>query len=275
MGKSNSVLIAVGGGEFGEAETIVKEFIGLVEKRADPRIVVMTVATNEPESAVVKYNNLFRGRGIKHVESVDVSKREDSFSNASIKKISGADALYFTGGDQLNITTLLGGSPVHEAIRDRVKEGIIVAGISAGAAMMSKWMIISGRSDEAPRVGNVEIAPGMDLVNGMIIDTHFSQRGRNGRLLTAIAHYPQALGVGIDERTAIVIRGGEFRVIGEGVATVIDSSGMKQNDLPYRREGEAIGMAGAVIDVLPEGYRYKIGRREAVSPSFRTLVNAA
>jgi cyanophycinase len=271
MVKAETTLIAVGGGEFSEADEVVDEFLGFLSDKPNARIVVLTVATNEPEGAIEKYNNLFRGRHIKHVESIDVSEREHSFSETSVKKIRRADALFFTGGDQLNVTSLVGGTPIHASIQDKVDKGVVLVGTSAGAAMMSKWMIISGESDHAPTVGSVETAPGMDLVNGMIIDTHFSQRGRHGRLLTAVAHFPQALGVGIDAGTAIVIRGDQFRVVGNGVVTIIDGNSIRLNDLPYRKEGETIGLAGAVMDVLPSGYKYNIRERKTEGPALRKL----
>jgi len=273
MSKPQSTLIAIGGGEIADSGEILDELLEFVKKGSDPRLVVMTVATGDPERAANKYNALFRKRGVKHVDTVDISQREDSYSASSIKKINNADALFFTGGDQLNITTLLGGSELDQAIRERVKEGIVLAGTSAGAAMMSKWMIISGSSDEAPRVGHVSIAPGMDLFDSMIIDTHFSQRGRHGRLLNAVAHFPQALGVGIDETTAIVMRNGDFRVIGDGVVTIINGNNIRLNDLPYKKEGEAIGISGAVIDVLPAGYKYHLKHRETFGPALTTLAH--
>jgi cyanophycinase len=271
MNKSETVLIAIGGGETSEAKEVLQEFLDLLRDKKDPRIVVMTVATVEPDAASAKYNTLFRKFGINHVSIVDVSERSDSFNQNSLKKIEEADALFFTGGDQLNVTSLLGGSPLHHLIHEKVKEGFIIAGTSAGATMMSNSMIISGSSDSSPQVGGVEIAPGMDLVSETIIDTHFSQRGRHGRLLTAIAHYPQDLGIGIDERTAILIRGNEFRVIGEGVVTVMDGSRMKHNNLPYRKENETVGLFGVDVHVLPAGYKYNIKNREPVSPSLRKL----
>ena len=237
MSKSKTVLLAIGGGEFAEATDVLEEFLRLLKKKSDPQVTVMTVATDEPESAAVKYNNLFRRKGIKHVSVIDISTRDDAFDEQALKTIEKTDALFFTGGDQLNVTSLMGGSPLHNLLHERVKEGeFIIAGTSAGAAMMSNAMIVSGSSDSAPQVGGVEIAPGMDLLRGTIIDTHFTQRGRHGRLLTAIAHYPGDLGIGIDERTALVINNGEFRVIGEGVVTVMDGSRMTHNDLPYRKE---------------------------------------
>lgn len=266
MNGSKTVLIAVGGGELSEAADVLDVFLGLVRQKSDARIVVMTIATQEPESAGRKYNNLFRKKGIKHVGVVDISQRDDSFNESSLKKVEECDAIFFTGGDQLNVTSLLGGSLLHNVIHERIEEGIIIAGTSAGAAMMSNSMIISGRSDIAPKVGCVKIAPGMDLLRGTIIDTHFSERGRHGRLLTAIAHYPQDLGIGIDEQTAVVVRENEFEVCGRGVVTIIDGSQMKHNNLPYRKDRETVGLFGVDIHVLPAGYRYDLKKRLPISP---------
>src|SRR5215213_494572 len=272
MSKSHTVLLAIGGGEFAEATDVLQEFIELLKDKSDPQLTVMTVATNEPESAAVKYNNLFRRCGIKHVSVVDVSVRDDAFSERALKTIEKTDALFFTGGDQLNITSLMGGSPLSNLIYERVKEGeFVIAGTSAGAAMMSHSMIISGNSGSAPQVGGVEIAPGMDLFRGTIIDTHFTQRGRHGRLLTAVAHNPQDLGIGLDERTAIMINNGEFKVLGEGVVTIMDGSRMKHNDLPYRKERETLGLFGVEVHVLPAGYKFDLKKREPISPSLRKM----
>ena len=259
MGNSTEVL-----------EQVTKYFSG----RPSARLVVMTVATADSEGAANKYNALFRGLGIKHVDVVDVSQREDAFAEASIKKIDSADAIFFTGGDQLNITSLMGGSPLHNRLYERLQEGILIVGTSAGAAMMSTSMIISGKSDAPPKVGGVEIAPGMDLVRDSIIDSHFSQRGRHGRLLTAIAHYPQALGIGIDERTAIMMQNGEFKVIGEGTVTVMDGSRMRHTDLPYRKDDETVGMFGVTVHVLPSGYSFNVKERRPEAPKLKKLAGA-
>lgn len=274
MSKSDTSLIAIGGGNIAEASDVLDEFLGLLKDKADPHLTVMTVATNEPKSAAGKYDSLFRKRGINHISIIDISQRNDSFSEAELKKIDKADALFFTGGDQLNVTSLIGGSPLHNLIHEKIKDGFIVAGTSAGATMMSNSMIVTGRSDSAPEVGGVEIAPGMDLVSGTIIDTHFSQRGRHGRLLTAIAHYPQILGIGIDEQTAIIIKGNEFRVIGNGVVTIMDGSQMKHNNLPYRKDKQTVGLFGVDVHVLPAGYKYNIKKREPIAPTMKKMAGA-
>ncbi len=271
MGKHRTTLIAIGGGEIAKAETVLDEIFQNLENKSDARVTVMTVATNEAESAAAKYNRLFRSRGVKHVDTVNVSQRSEAFDETSLKKVKSADAIFFTGGDQLNITSLLGGSPVHNLLHERYQEGVLIAGTSAGAAMMSSSMIISGQSDSAPRVGGVEIAPGMNLIDSTIIDSHFSQRGRHGRLLTAIAHYPQALGLGIDEQTAIVFKNGEFKVVGDGAVTVMDGSQMKYCDLPYHKDDETVGMFGVDIHVLPSGYSFNLKERTPIAPPLKKM----
>lgn len=268
------MLFAIGGGELSDADRILNEFLGLLKRKRDVQITVMTVATDSPEESGRKYDGIFRRRGIKHVSLLDVSDRDDAFEEKNLKKLSEADALFFTGGDQLHVTSLLGGSPLHNLLYERINEGFIIAGTSAGAMMMSNSMIISGRSDTPPKVSGVDIAPGMDLLSGTIIDTHFTQRGRHGRLLTAVAHYPQDLGIGIDEKTAICISDHKFKVLGEGVVTIIDASKMKHCNLAYRKDGELLGMFGVKVHVMPAGYKFNLKTREPISPGFKETVNA-
>jgi cyanophycinase len=275
MNRSDTVLFAIGGGELNDAEDILNEFLDVLGDKRDARVTVMTVATDQPDESGRKYDGLFRRLGVKHVSLLDVSDRDDCFEEKNLKKIREADALFFTGGDQLHVTSLMGGTPLHNLIYERIHEGFVIAGTSAGAMMMSNSMIISGRNDTQPKVGGVEIAPGMDLLPGTIIDTHFTQRGRHGRLLTAVAHYPQDLGIGIDERTAIRINGkSEFKVLGEGVVTIMDGAQMKHSNLPYRKEGELLGMFGVNIHVLPSGYKFDFIKREPVSPTFKESAKA-
>ena len=271
MSKGKSTLIAIGGGEITGSRDVLDLICDGLKKKKDAHLAVLTVATSDPEGAAKKYIEIFKKEGVTRVDAIDVSKREDAFSKASLEVLAKADALFFTGGDQLNITSLLGGSPLDNLIKERLRDGIVIAGTSAGAAMMSSSMIVSGSSDASPRVSAVKIAPGMELIDGVIIDSHFSQRGRHGRLLTAIAHYPQVVGVGIDERTAIVQKNGSFKVLGEGVVTVMDASQMRHSDLPYRRDNENIGMFGVEVHVLPAGYSYDLAERRPVAPELKKM----
>jgi cyanophycinase len=266
LSEAHGTLVAIGGGEDKEGDCrILKEFIRLA-KGARARIVVMTVATKKPAEVGREYKSVFRRLGVDDTEVVDVSSREDCALPASLEKIGRATALYFTGGDQLHITSLMGGTEMQKLIHERYEQGLVIGGTSAGAAMMSNSMILGGGGEENPRAEAVRIGPGMDLLVGAMIDTHFSQRGRHGRLLTAIAHYPQDLGLGIDENTALVVEGTEFEVIGEGAVTIIDGGAMNYTNLPYVDECKGLALYGVSVHVLPEGHRFDLANRRPVIP---------
>ena len=259
-------LMAIGGGEDKEKDCrILKEFVRLAggEKA---RIVVMTTATELPGEAAAEYTEVFKRLGVKQIEAIDVSQRADAMKPEHVKTIEQATGVFFTGGDQLHITSLMGGTPLQKTIVERYEKDLIIAGTSAGAAMMGNSMILTGNSDENPRVGCVEMAPGTDLIVGCTIDTHFSQRGRHGRLLTAVAHFPQDIGFGIDENTAMIVNKDHFEVIGEGAVTVIDGGAMNYTDVPYVKHGQSIALAGVRIHVLPEGHKFDLKKREMILP---------
>jgi cyanophycinase len=264
-------LMAIGGAEdTNNDRTILKEFLRLA-RGAKARIVVMTVATDKVEEVGRDYVNAFKGLGVDDVTIVDVSTREDAQAEAGIKAVEGATGIFFTGGDQLHITSLLGGSSLHQALFQRFKKGVIVAGTSAGASMMGNSMILSGDRDETPRFSSVEIGPGMDFLIGAIIDTHFSQRGRIGRLLTAVAHFPQDLGIGVDENTALVITDHHFDVIGEGAVTVVDAGAITYTNLPNIKEGESLALFNVKIHVIPAGHGFDLdGRKPIINHQFST-----
>ncbi|HEX8282430.1 MAG TPA: cyanophycinase [Pyrinomonadaceae bacterium] len=260
-------LVAVGGAEDKEGDCVIlKEFVRLA-KGAKARVVVMTVATDHPAEVGREYKNVFRRLGVDDTEVVDVSAREDASAPGALEQIRRATALYFTGGDQLHITSLMGGTEMQKLIHERHEKGLVIGGTSAGAAMMSNSMIIGGGGEENPRVEAVRIGPGMDLLVGAMIDTHFSQRGRHGRLLTAVAHYPQDLGLGIDENTALVVNKTEFEVIGAGAVTVIDAGAMSYTNLPYADECEGLALYGVGVHVLPAGYKFDLAGRAPVVPA--------
>jgi cyanophycinase len=167
---------------------------------------------------------------------------------------------------------LTGGTPLQELILDKFNKGMTIGGTSAGAMMMSSSTLLSGASDNAPKLGSIEVAPGMELLERSIIDTHFSQRGRHGRLLSSVAHNPQVLGIGIDERTAMVVIGNEFEVIGEGAVTVVCAKNSMHTNLPYIKTEETIGIFGVNFHVLPEGYKYDLATREPIVPDIKKMV---
>ncbi|HWW75690.1 MAG TPA: cyanophycinase [Pyrinomonadaceae bacterium] len=264
LSEARGRLFAVGGGDIKEGDApLLKEFVKLA-RGARARVVVMTVATDEPAAAAREYTNAFKRLGVDDVKAVDVSARADALKPEALEAVGQATGLFFTGGDQLHITSLLGGTEMQALMQRRYEKGLVIGGTSAGAAMMSNSMILGGAADESPKVGAVEIGPGMDLIVGAVIDTHFSQRGRYGRLLTAVAHYPQDLGLGIDEKTAMVVNRNEFEVIGEGAVVVIDTGAMTYTSLPYTEKGDGLSLYDVRVHVLSAGARFDLSKRAPV-----------
>src|SRR4051794_21049841 len=204
-------LVIIGGHEDKEHECVIlKEFVRLAGG-SGARIVVMTVATEQPQEVGREYRKLFCDLGARDVRVTGVTQREEARSPQSLKTIDQATGVFFTGGDQLRITALLGGTPLDDLLHRAHEEGLALAGTSSGASMMSCTMIIEGDGKEAPAIDTVGLSPGMKFIEGPIIDQHFAERGRIGRLLSAVAQQPAKLGLGLDEDTAIVVRDGYFR----------------------------------------------------------------
>lgn len=257
-------LLAIGGNEDKENECeVLKQFVHMAGGE-DAEILLMTIATKEVSETVKEYRKVFRRLGAGHVKAFDISFREDTTSKRGFSLVENASGIFFSGGDQLDITALLGGTRMLASIHERHCQGCVIAGTSAGAAMMSTSMLISGKPEESPRFGNVEIGPGLDFIRSTIIDTHFSQRGRCGRLMTAVAHYPQDIGIGIDEDTAILVNGSEFKVIGTGSAIVVDGSTMTHTNLNDLEHGELLEMHDLSLHVLPAGARFDLKKQRPV-----------
>ena len=264
--KALGQLMVIGGGEDKEGDCqILKEFV----RRAGGEkgtLAILTTATDSPEETAKEYTEVFRRLGAKNIKPINVSARTDASKPQYCEIVERASGIFFTGGDQLHITSLMGGTDLQKSILKTYANGTIIAGTSAGAAMMGNSMIISGDSDENPRMGGVEIAAGTDLIIGCIIDTHFSQRGRHGRLLAAIAHHPQDIGFGVDENTAMIVDKDKFKVIGEGAVTVIDGGAMTYTDIPYVEKGQSIALAEVKIHVLTNSYEFDFNTRQMIIP---------
>ena len=185
--------------------------------------------------------------------------REEAFEKENIDLIKEADLLFFTGGDQLRITSMIGGSPVYDAIKELCINGGIIAGTSAGASVMSDTMIVEGNDEESPHKCTLKMSPGLGLVKNIIIDQHFAQRGRIGRLLTAIAQNPEVLGIGIDEDTAILVSDkGTAEVIGSGAVYFIDGSCIDYSNVSEQYSEEVLSMFNVKLHVLKEGNRFNL-----------------
>jgi cyanophycinase len=259
-------LIIIGGAEDRKGScTILSEFIRL---SAGPRarIVVLTVASQHPREVGAEYLEVFQRLGAKQVQVHDARDRGQVLAPELVEALEQASGVFFTGGDQQRITNLLGGTPADQVLHRRHEEGMVLAGTSAGAAMMSGTMIVQGHSEATPRVGIVRIGPGMEFMRGTIIDQHFGQRGRGGRLLTALAQYPHQLGIGIDEDTALIVSGVEFEVIGSGAVVIFDAGATTYNDAPHRHERERLAICDVKLHVLTTGFRFSLHQRRPIPP---------
>src|SRR3954469_10455189 len=220
--KHTGSLIIIGGHEDKEGD---KEILREVCSRiGNKKLVIATIATSHPEEVWQEYRHLFRELGVTSLAHLHIESRTDAFSTERLAALDGAGAVFFTGGDQLRITSRIGGAPVCERIRGIFDRGGTIAGTSAGASAMSETMLVSGPSDQSHKLDTVQMAPGLGLINGVIVDQHFAERGRLGRLVGAVAQNPRLLGVGIDEDTAVVAESDRFQVLGAGAVYVIDGT---------------------------------------------------
>ena len=264
LAKPRGLLFVIGGGEDKKGDcTVLTEFVRLAGNKKS-RIVVMTAATGEPEEAGAEYVRVFKRLGARRVEVVDVSTRQDASNPESLATLEQATGVFFTGGDQLHVTSLIGGSEMDLLLHDLYKKGVVIAGTSAGAAMMSGSMFVRGPAEENPRLENLQLGPGAEFLMGAIIDTHFSQRGRHGRLISAVAHYPHVLGLGVDEDTALVAKDGIFEVIGRGAVTVIDAGELSYTNIPDLREDEGLSLFNIKLHILTAGHRFNMHERQPI-----------
>ncbi|MBD1937330.1 cyanophycinase [Microcoleus sp. FACHB-68] len=257
-------LVIIGGAEEKEGECkILREFV----RRAGgvkARIAVMTAATSLPREVGDNYVRVFERLGAEDVQVVNTERREDASDSRYLEIIENCSGVFFTGGDQARITDLLKDTEIDAAIHRRYAEGIVVGGTSAGAAMMPDEMIIEGDSETNPRVDVVAMGPGMGFLPGIVVDQHFAQRGRLGRLISALAQQPAVLGLGIDENTAIIVNGDEFEVVGEGAVTVIDETEKTHDNIDGLLKDEALAVCGAKLHILPHGYRFNLKTRKPI-----------
>ena len=257
-------LVIIGGAEDRTRDCrILREFVRLAGG-AEACITVIAVASGHPEEAAASYSDLFTRLGAREARDLSISKRGDANAASAVRAIEAATGVFFTGGNQLRITRLLGGTKIDTTLHKRHEDGLVLAGTSAGAAMMSTIMILGGMSETAFRVGIVDLGPGMEFISGILIDQHFAERGRLRRLLQAIAQYPRDLGLGIDENTAVVVRDGICEAIGEGSVTIIDAGDLTYTDLPWLNKGDTMTMCGVKIHILSEGYRFDLRNRAPI-----------
>jgi len=258
-------LVIIGGAEDKRADkAILKEVIKLAGGESS-HIALITTATNSPEEAGLEYKKLFGELGAGSVISINITDRECANNIEGLKVLNDATCIFFVGGDQLRISSILGGTEVHRIIRELYEEGRVIAGTSAGASMMSEIMVVEGRDEEAPRKCTLKMAPGMDLLAGVIIDQHFNQRGRIGRLLAAVAQNPSIIGIGIDEDTAMIVNKNlEFRVKGSGVVTVVDGRDISFTNISEQYPDDPLAITNVKIHILPKDYGFNLIKKQEI-----------
>jgi cyanophycinase len=263
LGETRGWIVPIGGAENKENDRhILERFIGVSGGR-DANIVVIPTASRMHETGP-RYEALFRDLGADQVAVMDFDTRRDCQEPGRLARIAEATGIFFTGGNQLRLSTLLGGTPVAKLIRARNAHGVTVGGTSAGASILSEHMIAFGDEGSAVISGSVRLAPGLGLTNRFIIDQHFRQRDRLGRLITALAYNPFAVGIGLDEDTAAFIAPDEtIEVEGSGGVTVLDASDVSFSSMSDVSEGQPVCMLGLKLHILVAGATFNLHTRLA------------
>jgi len=268
-GGTRGWIVPIGGAENKENDRRVLARFVEVSGGAAADIVVIPTASRLHETGP-RYENLFRELGAARVSVMDFDTRRDCQEPNRLGRLEEASGIFFTGGNQLRLTTLLGGTPVATVIRRRNAAGVTVGGTSAGASILSEHMIAFGDEGSSVISGSVRLAPGLGLTNRFVIDQHFRQRDRLGRLITALAYNPFAVGIGLDEDTAVFIGPDEtLEVEGSGGVTIVDAKETTFSSMDSVSEGQPVCMLGLKVHVLVAGATFNLHTRIASAEHLR------
>jgi cyanophycinase len=256
-------LIIIGGHEDKERDcTILKEVAQLV---GGGKLVVATVASHQPEGYFKAYKKAFGKVGLNDLTELYVEDRAESADEAKLTALVSATGVFFSGGDQLRISSQVGDTPFEGHVKRIYEDGGVIAGTSAGASAMAEIMMVRGASGESNRIGDLHMAPGLALISDVIIDQHFAERGRIGRLLGAVALNPRILGIGIDEDTAVIVHGRCFRVVGSGAVYVVDGAGSTRSNVAEAERDSALSMFDVRLHLLSSGDRFDLDKRRPIT----------
>jgi cyanophycinase len=262
-GETRGWLVPIGGAENKENDRDILEHFVEVSGGESANIVVIPTASRLRETGP-RYEKIFNELGADKVAVMDFDTRRDCQEPGRLRRIEEATGIFFTGGNQLRLTTLLGGTPVAKLIRSRNAHGVTVGGTSAGASILSEHMIAFGDEGSSVISGSVRLAPGLGLTNRFIIDQHFRQRDRLGRLMTALAYNPFAVGIGLDEDTAAFIGPDEtVEVSGSGGVTIVDASEVSYSSVAESVEGQPVCVLGLRLHFLVAGATFNLHTRQA------------
>lgn len=261
-------LLVIGGAEDKYNERrILRKFLSLAgEEKAN--VLLIPVASDFPEFAADVYVQAFRKLGVANLKVLRATSRQEVVEANVDALLEGVTGIFISGGDQMRLASLLGGTKLSQKIEKLVRDDkITLAGTSAGAAGMSASMIVRGESSSHPQRNSVTLSPGLGYLRNVIIDQHFSERGRLSRLITAVSYNPQNLGIGIDENTAIILNNeGRLEVFGNGTVTIVDGSEITYNEIAEVNETEPFSVCGVQIHILKDGLSYDLFARKPLPP---------
>ena len=243
---------------------ILRRLLDESKLKEDSQIEIITTASKIPKEVGPEYAKALEYLGAKNVNVLYIETREEAMYESNIERIRKADVVMFTGGDQLRLTSILGGTAIHDLISYKYQEeNFIYAGTSAGAAAASNSMIYQGSSSEALLKGEVKITSGLGLIDHVIIDTHFVHRGRIGRLFQAVVSNPRTLGIGLGEDTGLLItNGNSMEAIGSGLVILVDGRQIKDTNLTRVEMGTPISIKNLVVHVLSQYDQYDLAAHE-------------
>jgi cyanophycinase len=243
---------------------ILKRIIDESKNGLNSRIEIVPTASKIPDTVGAEYAKAFAFLGADNVHVLKISKREEALEDEVVERVKKADVIFFTGGDQLRLTSIIGGTPMHDLITQKYyEEDFIYVGTSAGAHSASKSMIYQGSSQEALLKGEVKITSGLGLIDHVIIDTHFVQRGRIGRLCQAVVSNPKMLGIGLGEDTGLLITSGnQMEALGSGLVILVDGRQIADTNITDVDLGEPISIKNLIMHVMSIGDNYQLNEHK-------------
>lgn len=260
-------IIPIGGAEDKVSDIGILRRFAELSGGTDARIAIIPTASMLDDTGS-RYEQRFSELGVGSATSLGFATRADATRADWLALLDNATGIFITGGNQLRLSTVLGGTDVARVIRRQNAAGVPVGGTSAGAAILCEHMIAFGKEGATPQAGGTALAPGFGMTNRVIIDQHFRQRDRLGRLLAALAYNPFAVGIGLDEDTAAFIDGNDrIEVVGSGAITVVDVSALTYSSMAEASEGDAICMTGIRLHILTAGASYDLHARTAHPPA--------
>jgi cyanophycinase len=269
--KKAKTLVIIGGKEDREGDMLVLQEV--VQRLGRGKLVVTTVASDESDELFGEYEKAFKDLGVKEIVHLPIDVRKEAKDAEKVDAFDGATGVFFTGGDQLRITSQVGETPTFTRIKKVFEAGGVIAGSSAGAAVMSDTMIVSGNGDESPKQAGVRLVHGLGFLDDVVVNQHFAERGRIGRMVGVVAQKPLCLGLGIDENTAAVVENSDrFRVVGAGPVYVVDGREIMTSNVAEDADGTNLSVYGVKLRLIAPGDGFDLEKRMTIPKGRKTPI---